>query len=436
MTILAEDTQINQSEALYHQAQKFIPGGVNSPVRAFGAVGGIPRFIQSAQGAYVRDVDGNSYIDYVGSWGAAILGHAHASVIAAVSAAAAEGLSFGMPSPREVVLAELICKLIPSVEKIRFVNSGTEAAMTAIRLARGYTGRNKILKFEGCYHGHADSLLVKAGSGALTFGQPSSAGVPEVAAADTLVASFNDIDSVAALFAANKGEIAAVIIEPIAANMNLILPKPNFLENLRVLCAEAGALLIFDEVITGFRVALQGAQGLYGIRPDLSIYGKIIGGGMPIGAVGGRSDIMGCLAPEGPVYQAGTLSGNPVAMSAGLATLQILQQPGFYEKIEGITQKLIQGMLQLAKQYHVPLFAHHVGSLMGVFFTSEECITSYQQAAQCDGMAFTKFFHNMLQRGVHFAPSRFEAGFVSIMHGSNEISKTLSVTEEVFAKSA
>jgi glutamate-1-semialdehyde 2,1-aminomutase len=421
----------SRNQQLFEQSQKLIPGGVNSPVRAFRSVGGTPVFFQRGKGAYVWDEDGKDYVDYVGSWGPMILGHAHPVVIEAVRQAAENSLSFGAPTARELDMAELLIKLVPSMEQVRLVSSGTEATMSAIRLARGFTGRSKIVKFEGCYHGHADALLVKAGSGALTFGQPSSAGVPPEVAAHTLTLSYNDIAGVEALFDQIGNEIACIIVEPIAGNMNLIAPAPGFLEALRAQCTRHGAVLIFDEVMTGFRVALGGAQALYGITPDLTTLGKVIGGGLPVGAFGGRADIMQCLAPVGPVYQAGTLSGNPVAVAAGLATLQLVQEPGFYERLTARTRQFVDGLSAVAKEQGVTFSAQSVGGMFGVYF-SEKCPTSYAEAMQSDKEAFNRFFHHMLDEGVYLAPSAFEAGFVSAAHGDAEIEKTLAAARKAF----
>ncbi len=422
---------ISRSEKLFVKAQQCIPGGVNSPVRAFLAVGGIPHFIHSAKGAYITDIDGNQFIDYVGSWGPMILGHAHPAVIEAVQAATVHGLSYGAPCPAEVELAEEICRRMPNIQKIRLVNSGTEASMSAIRVARGATKRNKIIKFEGCYHGHVDSLLIKAGSGALTFGVPSSPGVPANVIADTLVARFNDLDSVNALFERWGDDIAAVIVEPIAANMNLMLPLPEFLPGLRDLCDQYESLLIFDEVITGFRVGPQGAQGLYDVRPDMTILGKIIGGGMPVGAFGGREDIMAYLAPQGPVYQAGTLSGNPIAMAAGLATLRQLTEV-HYERLSQITTELADGIRQLATAAKIPLLVDSCTGLFGIYFTPEHTIHYFEQIMACNTSRFNQFFHSMLNAGIYMAPSAFEAGFVSLAHGPKDIQQTLAAVEKAF----
>jgi glutamate-1-semialdehyde 2,1-aminomutase len=419
----------NRNEELFQRAQKRIPAGVNSPVRAFRSVGGTPVFFERASGAYLWDANGKRYVDYVGSWGPMVLGHTHPAVVEAVQAAAGRALSFGAPTESEIELAELICTLVPSIEMVRLVSSGTEATMTAIRLARGYTGRAKIVKFEGCYHGHADSLLVKAGSGALTFGNPSSAGVPEDIAKHTLVLDYNDSEQVKALFESQGAEIACVIVEPVAGNMNLILPKPGFLETLRELCTRHGAVLIFDEVMTGFRVALGGSQARYGIRPDLTTLGKVIGGGMPVGAFGGRREIMEKIAPLGPVYQAGTLSGNPVAVAAGLTTLKLVSEPGFAAKIEKVTQALVEGLADEAKRAGVDFSAQSVGSMFGIYFR-KQAPTSFAEVMTSDKDRFNAFFHAMLERGVYLAPSAFEAGFVSAAHGKAEIEATLAAARE------
>jgi glutamate-1-semialdehyde 2,1-aminomutase len=422
---------MSKNQQLFERSQKLIPGGVNSPVRAFRSVGGTPVFFKRGLGAYVWDEDDNQYVDYVGSWGPMILGHAHPEVIEAVREAAGNSLSFGAPTARELEMAELLIKLVPSMEQVRLVSSGTEATMSAIRLARGFTGRSKIVKFEGCYHGHADALLVKAGSGALTFGQPSSAGVPPEVAAHTITLSYNDIAGVEELFATIGSEIACVIVEPVAGNMNLIAPAPGFLQALRAQCSQHGAVLIFDEVMTGFRVALGGAQGLYGITPDLTTLGKVIGGGLPVGAFGGRRDIMQCLAPVGPVYQAGTLSGNPVAVAAGLTTLKLVQQAGFYDRLTARTAQFVDGLKQVAKEKGVTFSAQSVGGMFGVYF-SEKAPASYAEVMQSDKDAFNRFFHAMLENGVYLAPSAFEAGFVSAMHGDVEIEKTLEAARKAF----
>ena len=423
-------TSLNQQ--LYELSQKYIPGGVNSPVRAFKSVGGTPIFFKRGQGAYFWDADEKSYIDYVGSWGPLILGHAHPKVVKAVQEAAQNGLSFGAPTETELEIAELLCKLLPSIEQVRLVSSGTEAGMSAIRLARGYTGRSHIIKFEGCYHGHDDALLVKAGSGALTFGHPSSAGVPAETAAHTIVLSYNDIAGLEETFHEFGKEIAAAIVEPIAGNMNLVKAEPDFLLALRRLCTQHGSVLIFDEVMTGFRVGLECAQGLYQIKPDLTILGKVIGGGMPLAAFGGRREIMQCLAPLGAVYQAGTLSGNPVAVAAGLATLREVQAPGFYETLSSKTQQLTQGLTAVANKCGVSFCAESVGGMFGLYFCKEPP-KSFADVMACDKAAFNRFFHAMLQEGIYFAPSAFEAGFVSAMHNSEDIDKTLLAAERIFS---
>jgi len=425
----------SKNENLFARAQLSIPGGVNSPVRAFRAVGGTPPFITRGQGARIWDADGNEYIDYVGSWGPLLLGHAHPEVVRAVQQAAERGLSFGAPTEAEIDMAELLQKLLPGMELLRLVSSGTEATMSALRLARGFTGRSLIVKFEGCYHGHADSLLVKAGSGALTLGRPSSAGVPPGAAADTLVLPYNDAQAVEDLFQAQGERIACVIVEPVAGNMNLVAPTPGFLETLRAQCTRHGAVLIFDEVMTGFRVGPQCAQGRYGIRPDLTTLGKVIGGGMPVGVFGGRRDIMQCIAPLGPVYQAGTLSGNPVAVAAGLATLRALQAPGFFERVDAAADKLIQGLQAAAKEHGVAFSAQHVGSMFGLYFRAAPP-ASFAEVMQCDAEAFKRFFHAMLARGVYLAPSAYEAGFVGSAHGEAEIAATLAAADAAFAAMA
>lgn len=421
----------SRNQQLFELSQKYIPGGVNSPVRAFKSVGGTPVFFQRGQGAYVWDADNKTYIDYVGSWGPLILGHAHPDVIKAVQAAAQNGLTFGAPTEAELEIAKLLCQLVPSIEQVRLVSSGTEATMSAIRLARGYTGRNRIIKFEGCYHGHDDALLVKAGSGALTFGHPSSAGVPAGTTSSTVVLDYNDLANVEQAFSQFGEEIAAVIVEPVAGNMNLVTPQPGFLSALRELCTRHGSVLIFDEVMTGFRVGLKCAQGLYGIKPDLTTLGKVIGGGMPMAAFGGRRDIMQCLAPLGPVYQAGTLSGNPVAVAAGLATLKLVQMPGFYEKLAVATRQLTDGLAAAARKYGVVFCSQAVGGMFGLYFR-ENSPASYTEVMSCDKEAFNRFFHAMLAEGIYFAPSAFEAGFVSATHGDAEISKTLTAAEQIF----
>jgi glutamate-1-semialdehyde 2,1-aminomutase len=424
---------MTRSECLFQQAQQFIPGGVNSPVRAFRSVGGTPRFIDRAEGAYLFDVDGNRYIDYIGSWGPMIAGHAHPEVIEAVREAALKGLSYGAPTALEGEMAEVICQLIPSIEMVRMVSSGTEATMSAIRLARGFTGRQVIVKFEGCYHGHSDSLLVKAGSGALTFGQPSSPGVPPELAQFTLTLDFNNSDQVREVFAARGHEIACVIVEPVAGNMNCIPPVAGFLETLREVCDQSGAVLIFDEVMTGFRVALGGAQAHYGIKPDLTTLGKIIGGGMPVGAFGGRKDIMACLSPLGAVYQAGTLSGNPIAMSAGLTMMKIISRAGFYERINEVCTQLVRGLKAEADKAGIPFTVVNVGGMFGIYFTHQPRIDTYAQATQCDTARFNQFFHLMLDNGVYLAPSAYEAGFVSTAHTDADIQQTIQAAAKAFA---
>ncbi|MBS1189129.1 MAG: glutamate-semialdehyde -aminomutase [Rhodocyclaceae bacterium] len=417
---------------LFERAQRHIPGGVNSPVRAFRSVGGIPRFLRKGEGARVQDVDGKWYIDYVGSWGPMIVGHSHQKVVRAVQLAAADGLSFGAPTEREVDMADLLCHLVPSMDMVRLVSSGTEATMSAIRLARGYTGRDVLIKFEGCYHGHSDSLLVKAGSGALTFGNPSSGGVPDDLAQHTMVLSYNDPQQLVDAFAQYGDRIAAVIVEPVVGNMNLIMPRQDFLETMRELTAKHGAVLIFDEVMTGFRVGLKSAQGHFGITPDLSTFGKVIGGGMPVGAFGGRRDIMQKIAPLGPVYQAGTLSGNPVAVAAGLATLKLVQAPGFYESLATRTKQLCDGLMAAAKRHGVAFSAQSVGGMFGLYF-AEACPGTYDEVMACDKETFNEFFHAMLEAGHYFAPSAFEAGFVSAAHTEADIAATVAVADAWFA---
>ena len=421
-----------KNHELFERAQRRIPAGVNSPVRAFRAVGGTPPFFERASGAYLWDAEGRRYIDYLGSWGPMVAGHTHPAVVEAVQEAASRALSFGAPTAAEIELAELLCRLVPSLEMVRLVSSGTEATMTAIRLARGFTGRDLIVKFEGCYHGHADALLVKAGSGALTFGNPSSAGVPADTASHTLVLDFNAADQVKNVFEKKGKDIAAVIVEPVAGNMNLVLPAPGFLETLREQCTRHGAVLILDEVMTGFRVALGGAQARFGIRPDLTTLGKVIGGGLPVGAVGGRRDIMEKIAPLGPVYQAGTLSGNPVAVAAGLATLKLVEKPGFCEAVEATTRSLVDGLKAEAQRAGVIFCAQSIGSMFGVYFRASPP-ASFAQVMQADRSRFNRFFHEMLSRGVYLAPSAYEAGFVSAAHGSAEISATLEAARAAFA---
>jgi len=418
---------------LFSQAKKYIPGGVNSPVRSFAGVGGEPVFISKALGSRVTDSNGREYIDYVGSWGPMILGHAHPKVIQAVTERARLGLSFGAPTEIETELAELVCRLVPSVEMVRMVSSGTEATMSAIRLARGYTGRELLLKFEGCYHGHSDSLLVKAGSGALTLGVPTSPGLPKAIAASTLCLHYNDPQQLLQCFARHGNDIACVIVEPVAGNMNCVPPIAGFLEELRRLCSEHGSVLIFDEVMTGFRVALGGAQQRYGVMPDLTTLGKIIGGGMPAGAFGGRRDIMEQLAPLGPVYQAGTLSGNPIAMSAGLQTLELISEPGFHDRLEKSCNKLSAGLQEIADQAGVPFNSHAVGGMFGIFFSGDSPITCLEQVTACDQDRFRKFFHGMLDAGIYLAPSAFEAGFISSAHSRQDIETTLEAAAMVFS---
>ena len=419
---------------LFSQAQAVIPGGVNSPVRAFKAVGGEPFFVDRAEGAYLYDTNDKRYIDYVLSWGPMILGHADQDVLAAVVEKAKKGLSFGAPTVIETELAQTIIDLIPSIEKVRMVSSGTEATMSAIRLARGFTKRDKIVKFEGCYHGHSDSLLIKAGSGALTMGTPSSPGVPASLAAHTATLDYNDEAQLREFFKQYGDEVACVIIEPVAGNMNCIPPQPGFLQALREVCDQSGALLLFDEVMTGFRLGLGGAQGYYGIRPDLTTLGKVIGGGMPVGAFGGRRDIMDCLAPVGPVYQAGTLSGNPVAMAAGLATMNKIQAEGFYEPLFRRTTQLAEGLEDLAREAGIPFTTNHVGTMWGGFFTEEKLVSNFKQVMACDTERFNRFFHGMLDEGVNLAPASYEAGFMSAAHSSQDIELTLQAAKSVFSK--
>ncbi len=418
---------MGRSEALFAEAMEHIPGGVNSPVRAFGSVGETPRFIASAKGAYMTDADGQTYLDFVGSWGPMILGHNHPEVLADVLEACREGLSFGAATEREVEMADLICSIVPSIEMVRMVNSGTEAVMSAIRAARGFTGRNKIIKFAGCYHGHSDAMLVKAGSGVMTAGIPDSAGVPAGCTQDTLTAVYNDLDSVQAIFDQFRGEIAAVIVEPVAANMGVVLPKEGFLEGLRRICTEQGSLLIFDEVITGFRLSLSGAQGYFGIEPDLTTFGKIIGGGMPVGAYGGRKDVMKLIAPSGPVYQAGTLSGNPVAMAAGLRQLKLLREtPDFYEKLNHKADGFFENMQEAVKAAGKPWQINHIGSLGCIFFTDRP-VTNYAEAKTSDTKKFGEYFSYMIKNGIYLAPSQFEAMFLSAAMTEEELANTLEI---------
>lgn len=417
---------------LFAAANQHIPGGVNSPVRAFKGVGGTPVFINRAQGAYLWDVEGKQYIDYVGSWGPMILGHAHPDIVTAVQQAAADGLSFGAPTPSETTVADLICTIMPSIEMVRMTSSGTEACMSAIRLARGYTGRDKIVKFEGCYHGHADSLLVKSGSGMLTLGVPTSLGVPEDFAKHTLILPYNDIEAVQRCFAEFGSEIAGVIVEPVAGNMNLVIPVEGFLQCLRDACDTAGSVLIIDEVMTGFRVALGGAQQRYGVQADITTLGKIIGAGLPVGAFGGKKEIMQCIAPLGGVYQAGTLSGNPLAMRAGLAMFKHLTQPGFYEQLEAKLARLLTGLQQAADEAGIAFKTQAVGGMFGLYFTASDDLSSFAAMTHCNIEAFKQFFHGMLKRGVYLAPSAFEAGFISSVHSAADIDQTIAIAKEVF----
>ena len=423
-----------RSEKLFKEACELIPGGVNSPVRACLGVGADPLFIASAKGSHVTTVDGQEMIDFVESWGPMLLGHSHPEVTKAVVEAAGKGTSYGAPCPAEVELARMVVDAFPGMDMVRMVNSGTEATMSAIRLARGFTGRDKIIKFEGCYHGHADCLLVKAGSGALTLGQPNSPGVPADFAKHTLTCTYNDLASVRAAFEQYPQEIACIIVEPVAGNMNCVPPLPEFLPGLRALCDEFGALLIIDEVMTGFRVALAGAQDYYGVEPDLTCLGKIIGGGMPVGAFGGRRDVMDALAPTGPVYQAGTLSGNPIAMAAGFACLNEVAQPGVHETLDELTTRLAEGLLEAAEEAGIPLVVNHVGGMFGIFFTDAESVTCYQDVMACDVERFKRFFHMMLDEGVYLAPSAFEAGFMSVAHSMEDINNTIDAARRVFAK--
>lgn len=436
MSSTISTSQPNAAAQLFERARKVIPGGVNSPVRAFGSVGGTPRFITQASGAYIYDTEQKKYIDYVGSWGPMLLGHAHPEVIAAVQVAAEHGLSFGAPTELEVQMAELICDIVPSIESVRMCSSGTEATMSAIRLARGYTGRDDILKFEGCYHGHSDALLVKAGSGALTLGVPSSPGIPADFAKHTLTLPFNDEAAVRALFADRGDSLACIIVEPIAGNMNFVEPLPGYLETLRELCTQHGTVLIFDEVMTGFRVALGGAQQRYGVTPDLTTLGKVIGGGMPVGAFGGKQEIMEHIAPAGPVYQAGTLSGNPIAMSAGIKTLTLLQAPGFHDDLHAKTARLLDGLKAAADDAGVPFCVAHAGGMFGFFFTSANKVTSFDEVMACNNDHFKQFFHLMLDAGVYLAPSAFEAGFSSSAHSDEDITQTINAAKSAFSTMA
>ncbi len=421
------------SETLFAAAQVHIPGGVNSPVRAFKGVSGTPVFFKHGEGAWLIDEDDNRYIDYVGSWGPMILGHSHPQVISRVKAAIDCGLSFGAPTAIEIAMADKVCSIMPGMDMVRMVNSGTEATMSAIRLARAYTGRDKIVKFEGCYHGHEDALLVKAGSGALTLGVPSSPGVPAALADHTLTLHFNDLNNVKQVFAEMGKDIAAIIVEPVAGNMNCILPEPGFLQGLRAICDEYDSVLIFDEVMTGFRVALTGAQGHYGVQPDLTTLGKVIGGGMPVGAFGGKRAIMEQVAPLGPVYQAGTLSGNPIAMAAGLAVLEKISQPGFHDSLQQKSQALCEGLQAKADQAGIAFTTNYIGGMFGMFFSELKRVRNFQQATQCDNKRFQKFFHGMLNAGIYLAPSAFEAGFVSSAHGDDELNATIDAAAKVFA---
>lgn len=424
---------MTKSQDLFEAAQKTIPGGVNSPVRAFKSVGGTPLFIKSAKGAYIYDADDNRYVDYVGSWGPMIAGHANQEVIDVVKAAADNGLSYGAPTEVEVQMSQKISELIPSIEMVRMVSSGTEATMSAIRLARGFTGRDDIVKFEGGYHGHSDALLVKAGSGALTFGEPNSPGVPEDFAKHTITLDYNDPQQVRDLFAKMGDKIACIIVEPVSGNMNCIPPVPDFLESLREVCDEYGAILIFDEVMTGFRVALGGAQQVYSVKPDLTALGKIIGGGLPAAAFGGRKDIMSHLSPLGPVYQAGTLSGNPLAMTAGLKTLEIISREGFYQNLNDKTKMFVDGMVNAAKQNEIPMTSNRVGGMYGLFFSNEENIANFEQVSRCNVEQFNQFFHGMLAENIYLAPSAYEAGFMSAAHTEADINDTLAAASRVFA---
>lgn len=422
----------HRSAALFEEAQLYIPGGVNSPVRAFRGVGGTPLFFNHGEGAWLIDEDNNRYVDYVGAWGPLILGHCHPAVISALQAQLSKGLGYGASTAAEVEIAKTICALVPSIEKVRLVTSGTEATMSAIRVARGYTRRDKVIKFEGCYHGHVDGLLVKAGSGALTLGEPDSLGVPKAYTDQTYVLPYNDIPALKALFAEKGEEIACIIVEPIAGNMNLVPPIPGFLETMRELCTEHGSVLIFDEVMTGFRVALGGAQAVYGVKPDLTTLGKVIGGGLPVGAFGGRRDIMDCIAPLGAVYQAGTLAGSPLAVAAGLTMLKEIQKPGFYESLTKHTEQMLNGLKERAKSAGIGFSTNQVGGMFGCFFTSENKVTHFDQVMACNVEQFKRYFHLMLDNNVYLAPSAFEAGFVSAAHGETEISTTLNAAEKAF----
>ena len=423
----------NRSAALFEEAQLYIPGGVNSPVRAFRGVGGTPLFFNHGEGAWLIDEDNNRYVDYVGAWGPLILGHCHPAVISALQTQLSKGLGYGASTAAEVEIAKTICKLVPSIEKVRLVTSGTEATMSAIRLARGFTRRDKVIKFEGCYHGHVDGLLVKAGSGALTLGEPDSLGVPKAYTDLTYVLPFNDIDALKALFAKEGDSIACIIVEPVAGNMNLVPPVPGFLETMRDLCTQHGSVLIFDEVMTGFRTALGGAQSVYGVMPDLTTLGKVIGGGLPVGAFGGRADIMNCIAPLGAVYQAGTLAGSPLAVAAGLAMLNQIQKPGFYESLTAHTSQMLAGLQERANHAGIPFSTNQVGGMFGCFFTTEKKVTTFDQVMACNVPQFKRYFHLMLGNNVYLAPSAFEAGFVSAAHGQAEIAQTLAAADKAFS---
>ena len=424
----------NRSAALFEEAQLYIPGGVNSPVRAFRGVGGTPLFFNHGEGAWLIDEDNNRYVDYVGAWGPLILGHCHPAVINALQTQLSRGLGYGASTAAEVEIAKTICKLVPSIEKVRLVTSGTEATMSAIRLARGFTRRDKVIKFEGCYHGHVDGLLVKAGSGALTLGEPDSLGVPKAYTDLTYVLPFNDIEALNALFAKEGDSIACIIVEPVAGNMNLVPPVPGFLETMRDLCTQHGSVLIFDEVMTGFRTALGGAQSVYGVTPDLTTLGKVIGGGLPVGAFGGRADIMNCIAPLGAVYQAGTLAGSPLAVAAGLAMLNAIQKPGFYESLTAHTAEMLAGLQERADHAGIPFSTNQVGGMFGCFFTTEKKVTSFDQVMACNVPQFKRYFHLMLENNVYLAPSAFEAGFVSAAHGKAEIAQTLAAADKAFSR--
>lgn len=423
----------NRSAALFEEAQLYIPGGVNSPVRAFRGVGGTPLFFNHGEGAWLIDEDNNRYVDYVGAWGPLILGHCHPAVINALQTQLSRGLGYGASTAAEVEIAKTICKLVPSIEKVRLVTSGTEATMSAIRLARGFTRRDKVIKFEGCYHGHVDGLLVKAGSGALTLGEPDSLGVPKAYTDLTYVLPFNDIEALNALFAKEGDSIACIIVEPVAGNMNLVPPVPGFLETMRDLCTQHGSVLIFDEVMTGFRTALGGAQSVYGVTPDLTTLGKVIGGGLPVGAFGGRADIMNCIAPLGAVYQAGTLAGSPLAVAAGLAMLNAIQKPGFYESLTAHTAEMLAGLQERADHAGIPFSTNQVGGMFGCFFTTEKKVTSFDQVMGCNVPQFKRYFHLMLENNVYLAPSAFEAGFVSAAHGQAEIAQTFAAADKAFS---